>query len=395
MVGSAKITEAMLSRFLSAKVFKGEFSSGMFLRGFPSKTGQAQESLERIAQRVCSSEELTALVLGNPAQDLLDLLQAQQSGELFEEIGAHLETYGHQIYNLDFVEQTQGEAPLPLLLSLQARVGSGGDDQSFTQRQAEMLDQGQRLVRQTRAMLGPVRRWIFGKLLGWAEKFAPNREESLFYMGAAWPALRRLAFTLGDRLVEVGTLASANGVFYLTGDELTQASTASEQGKACPELATKAQQREALREARKRLHPPARVPEDLRFKFGPFDFTRMFEVWETQKHNRDDTDTLSGFAVSPGRVTGKASVILSPADFSQMAPGTILVCPTTTPAWTPLFTQALALVTDIGGILAHGSIIAREYGIPAVLGTGNGTERIVSGQVITVDGTAGTVTIVE
>jgi pyruvate,water dikinase len=99
--------------------------------------------------------------------------------------------------------------------------------------------------------------------------------------------------------------------------------------------------------------------------------------------------------VSPGKVTGPASLILSPADFADMQPNTILVCPTTTPAWTPLFTQATGLVTDIGGILAHGSIVAREYGIPAVMGTGNVTERIVSGQQITVDGDAGTVTIRE
>jgi pyruvate,water dikinase len=78
-----------------------------------------------------------------------------------------------------------------------------------------------------------------------------------------------------------------------------------------------------------------------------------------------------------------------------MRPDTILVCPTTTPAWTPLLTQALGLVTDIGGILAHGSIVAREYGIPAVLGTGNGTQRIVTGQRITVDGDSGTVAILE
>ncbi len=140
-----------------------------------------------------------------------------------------------------------------------------------------------------------------------------------------------------------------------------------------------------------RLHPPGMVPEKSRFKFGPFDMS----TWETQKRNADDSATLEGFAVSPGKVTGPATVILSPADFAQMQPDTILVCPTTTPAWTPLFTQAVGLVTDIGGILAHGSIVAREYGIPAVMGTGNVTKRIVSGQQITVDGDAGTVTLLE
>ena len=78
-----------------------------------------------------------------------------------------------------------------------------------------------------------------------------------------------------------------------------------------------------------------------------------------------------------------------------MKPGTILVCTTTTPAWTPLFSQAKGLVTDIGGALAHGSIVAREYGIPAVMGTGVATERIKSGMLLVVDGDAGTVTLDE
>ena len=76
-----------------------------------------------------------------------------------------------------------------------------------------------------------------------------------------------------------------------------------------------------------------------------------------------------------------------------MKTGTILVCTTTTPAWTPLFCQAKGLVTDVGGVLAHGSIVAREYGIPAVMGTGVATERIKSGMALVVDGDAGTVTL--
>jgi pyruvate,water dikinase len=78
-----------------------------------------------------------------------------------------------------------------------------------------------------------------------------------------------------------------------------------------------------------------------------------------------------------------------------MEPDTILVCPTTTPAWTPLFSQARGLVTDVGGVLAHGSIVAREYGIPAVLGTGVASQRIRSGQRILVDGDAGMVTLLD
>jgi rifampicin phosphotransferase len=131
------------------------------------------------------------------------------------------------------------------------------------------------------------------------------------------------------------------------------------------------------------------VPPSFGFKLGPIDLSAR----ESQRRNPAVGATLRGFAVSPGRVTGPASVILSPADFDKMEPGTILVCPTTTPAWTPLLAQTRGLVTDIGGILAHGSIVAREYGIPAVMGTGNATQRIASGQEVAVDGDAGTVTL--
>jgi pyruvate,water dikinase len=86
-------------------------------------------------------------------------------------------------------------------------------------------------------------------------------------------------------------------------------------------------------------------------------------------------------------------VLHGPEDFGQMQPGCVLVAGITTPAWTPLFAMAAAVVTDVGGPLSHGSIVAREYGIPAVMGTGVATRRIQSGQTVTVDGAAGTVTL--
>jgi phosphoenolpyruvate synthase/pyruvate phosphate dikinase len=102
-------------------------------------------------------------------------------------------------------------------------------------------------------------------------------------------------------------------------------------------------------------------------------------------------NVIKGVAASPGKVTGTARVLHGPEDFSQMQPGDVLVAPITTPAWTPLFAMASAVVTDVGGPLSHGSIVAREYGIPSVLGTGVATRRIQDGQEITVDGGAGTV----
>ena len=104
-------------------------------------------------------------------------------------------------------------------------------------------------------------------------------------------------------------------------------------------------------------------------------------------------DTITGQGASPGRVAGAARVIHGPGEFGQMRQGDILVAKITTPAWTLLFALAAGIVTDVGGPLSHSSIVAREYHLAAVLGTGVATERIRSGQRITVDGDSGVVKI--
>jgi pyruvate,water dikinase len=104
---------------------------------------------------------------------------------------------------------------------------------------------------------------------------------------------------------------------------------------------------------------------------------------------------LQGVAASAGRVTGTARVILDPREAARLKAGEILVAPSTNPAWSPLFLQAAGLVTEIGGTLSHGAILAREYGIPAVLNVRQATQRIRSGQTVLVDGYAGTVTLVD
>jgi pyruvate,water dikinase len=210
-------------------------------------------------------------------------------------------------------------------------------------------------------------------------------------MGAAWFLLRPFALELGSRLAAVGTFAQADDVFYLASEELEQAIEARVKDQALPELKERASSQRHLRDQRQRMVQPPAIPEENVLAWGGGDKSSF----DTVKVNADDADLMRGFAVSPGTVTGVASVIMSPNDFDKMKPDTILVCPLTTPAWTQLFPYATGLVTDIGSITAHGSIVAREYGIPAVLGTGNGTRLVKNGQRISVDGDKGTVTILD
>jgi pyruvate,water dikinase len=98
-------------------------------------------------------------------------------------------------------------------------------------------------------------------------------------------------------------------------------------------------------------------------------------------------------AASAGQATGTARVVRSVNDLSEVQKDEILVCPMTEPSWSPIFSTIKAAVSDIGGIMSHSAIISREYGLPAVVGTGAGTTRIKTGDTITVDGTSGIVTI--
>jgi len=104
---------------------------------------------------------------------------------------------------------------------------------------------------------------------------------------------------------------------------------------------------------------------------------------------------LKGYAASPGVVEGTAKVLRSINDFGEIKKGDILVAPITHPSWSPLFSKISAAVSDIGGTMSHMAIVAREYGMPAVVGTGEATKRITNGQRLRVDGDRGIVTILE
>ena len=137
------------------------------------------------------------------------------------------------------------------------------------------------------------------------------------------------------------------------------------------------------------MTPPAALPIKGGARFLGIDVSR----WLPARTGQTSGNVIKGVGASPGRVMGVARVIHGPDEFDQMQPGDILVAKITTPAWTALFALASGVVTDVGGLLSHSSIVAREYHIPAVLGTGVATERVGSGQRITVDGDAGVVTV--
>jgi rifampicin phosphotransferase len=191
-MGTAKSTDVLLDRFLSFAVPGRGLSSARLLRGFGSKVLDAEAELEGIATAIRGSDALRLLVEATPAKRLLDELKRHPNGDsVLEDLNRYFERYGHQIYSLDFAVPTQGEDPLPVLLSLKSLVSSPGRD--VRARQAELARERERLAADRARSLGPFRRLLFRRILRAAQRFAPYREESLFYMGAGWPTLRRRA----------------------------------------------------------------------------------------------------------------------------------------------------------------------------------------------------------
>jgi pyruvate,water dikinase len=186
--------------------------------------------------------------------------------------------------------------------------------------------------------------------------------------------MRRMLAELGHRLVAAARIAAPEDIYWLRPEEIA--------GGPVGDVA----ERKALWRGQRRATPPQALPQHT--------FVDRFERW-LPASGKQEGAVLHGTGASAGEVTATARVLSGPAEFGRLQPGEVLVASITTPAWTSLFTLAAAVVTDVGGPLSHSSIVAREYGIPAVLGTGVATRRIPDGARVRVDGDAGTVTLLD
>ena len=203
--------------------------------------------------------------------------------------------------------------------------------------------------------------------LDFTRRYMPFRETAKFYLMLGYEQLRRALVELDNRYALEG------GIFYLEPAELEQLIGGEDFGNI---IATRRVQRERMLQ----IEMPDVIFSDALEQIGaPVAI--------------DAAETYTGIGVSAGVATGKARVLLTPSDVNPSDRDYILVCPSTDPAWTPLFLHAAGLVMERGGILSHGAVVAREYGVPAVVNIPNATQRIIDGQMLQVDGNKGTVSI--
>ena len=396
VIQSGTLPAATTSEMIFTRVYKSvkrptDPEASQLLLGLDSVALRAEKSLYDLAQWVRERKDLREVVLDTSGEDLSEELvrgswpkegSAADWTEFQQRLREHLRTYGRTAYEFDFANPAPAEMPELLLDSLKVYLYGKGSNPYERQREADALRRRTMESILSRWHLIP-RRWI-RKIYEWTLRSAPAREDSLADLGLGHTIVRRYLNELGGRLAARGAVAKADDVYWLYRDEVVALAGDLEKGAQLPDLQAKVTERKALWKAHMKLRPPAVLPLD-----SPF--AKMIP-WARQGENDHE---VKGVAASAGCVTGTARVLFGPEDFGRMQPGDILVAPTTSPAWTPLFTMASAVVTDIGGPLSHSSIVAREYGIPAVLATSVGTRMIRDGQTITVDGDSGLVTLLD
>lgn len=394
----AYISEALFTGFYDRLVRReGDPPAQTFLLGFDSTPIRAEKSLYDLATWTHEHPELAEALKDTPSERALDLLRTEEPpasvnretwSDWRSRFQAHLDRYGHTVYNLDFVTPVPADDPASLFDTLKFYLR--GEGQSPHERQRGISARREEATRMVLERLGAPRRKLFSRLLKWAQSIAPVREDALADVGLAWPLTRRMLLELGHRLKDAGAIEKPADVFWLRRDEVGDMAESLDAGEArLGSLSDAVEERKMLWRGQRRVAPPQLLPK------GTWLDSRAFEAFMPAASEEQTGDTIRGVGASAGQVTAPARVLYGPEDFGQMRPGEVLVTRITTPAWTSLFAMASAVVTDVGGPLSHSSIVAREYGIPAVLGTGAATARIRSGRRVRVDGDAGTVTLLD
>jgi len=345
------------------------------------------------------AEAVLAELRGSPA--------GQQWLERFESVKHPWFNFssGSGFYHTDRIWIEHLSIPFGFIGNYVAKLNAG---ESIDRPVEEVRAERERIVAEYRELLGSDEdRAAFAGKLGLARTVFPYVENHNFYVehwshSVLWRKMR----DLGRVLAKEGFLADADDVFFLKRNEIPDAIYDSyiawavgvgPRGTAY--WPREIERRKGILGALAQWSPPKALGKPPEVVTEPF----TIMLWGITSESvtawlgggTGESGGLSGFAASPGVAEGPARVIFSAEQIGEIEQGDILVAPLTAPSWAPIFGKIGATVTDIGGMMSHAAIVCREYGLPAVTGTAFGTRQIKTGQRIRVDGSAGTVTVLE
>ncbi|UQA56835.1 PEP/pyruvate-binding domain-containing protein [Polyangium aurulentum] len=339
---------------------------GDLVSGLHTRTSEVNIALYHLARKATSAgpEVVQAIREGRP-----EALRESEAGRAYlADVQAFLDEHGHrESTGLYLSAPTWQQDPTPVwgLLRGMLDATEPPSEEAGMKRYRAALEEVTGKIRFVPGLAG-----AFERTLDQLRRAIVFRERSHFDLTRGFSALQAVVTEMARRLHERGHLPSTDDIFYLTIAEVRVWL----QGKAPP-----------LEEAKK-------LVRRRRATYGVVNGRWQKRAFGAGPANTSG-DALQGIGASSGVVRGKARIVRDEREFNRLQAGEILVCRFTNPSWTPLFTLAAGVVTDTGGAVSHAAIVAREYGIPAVLGAARATERITDGQEILVDGTEGRVTL--
>jgi phosphohistidine swiveling domain-containing protein len=348
------------------------------------------EDLWRLKEEVKQDAELAAAFEGGTAADIVRRLESTERGRRFlaEGIEPHQAAFGYKsIWSHEFAYRTWREDPAPILEAIRGYVATDYDYPANLRAVAEDLEAAKREL--VEGVTGPERERL-DRALELALRMNPLTPDHHFYVDQGTNArLRIVLIAIGRRLTEAGVLGDPEDVVYLHYGELRELMADPAAHDAQELVSDRRDEREDASELRPRSWVGTVTQEALDFPYAVnWGFPEKFLAGEPTT-----TGEVRGLAASAGVIEGPARFVASPEEFSEVQEGDILVCRMTNPAWVVLFTKIGGLVTEAGGTTSHPAVVAREFGIPAVVGTSNAGERIKTGDRVRVNGTTGVVEI--
>jgi phosphohistidine swiveling domain-containing protein len=351
------------------------------LQGFANESTTVGQGLGRLAELAAQHPALADALKQGRYEGLKGI---PESEEFLNRLHRYLEEYGGRTEgHFQVHSPTWREEPTRALKLITRFLNSPESSPSIAMRRATA--QREETVRGIESGLSPANLARFQTLVAAAKDHVAISESRNFWQDTLLGSLRMPVMALAQKLVALGVIEVPNDVFHLRLYEVKDSI------KEPRPLFSLVEQRKAELEKWRQLKPPPFI--------GPPPPPRPASVEPTIRHffgsivASAEANTLKGQAASAGVVKGIARLITSLSDSERLGPGDILVCKATSPSWTPLFAVAAGVVTDVGGILSHTAICAREYAIPCVVATQIATTTIPDGATITVDGSKGTVTI--
>lgn len=349
------------------------------------------EALWRIKEEIKSDAELTQAFKGETASDVLRSLQSSERGRglISERIEPYRQEFGYKaIWSHEFAYPTWKEYPVPIIEIVRGYLETDYDYPKTINAVKEDLNKA--IHELMDGMPQGEGREKLQTALDLSLRMNPLTPDHHFYIDQGTNArLRIVLIAIGKKLVKAGLIDHPEDVMYLRYNELRLLLTDPSAVDARTLTSQRRDEREEAYHIRPREWVGTATKTALAFPYNAlWGFPEKFYREPPKK-----TGEIKGLAASPGVIEGPARQVSSLEQFDQVKEGEVLICRMTNPAWVVLFTKIVGLVTDAGGVTSHPAVVSREFGIPAVVGTSNATERIKTGDRVRVNGSTGIVEV--